>query len=58
MQASSRPFYMYTSRALDHGWLRSCTGFDDFLHNSQGENLGEVHVRSLLMQHPARVLDP
>ena len=58
MQASSRPFYMYTSRALDHDWLISCAGFDDFLHNSQGENLGEVHVRSLLMQHPARVLDP
>lgn len=51
-------FYMYTSEALDHQWLRSCTGFDELFQSSQRENLGEVHFRAQLATHPARVLDP
>jgi hypothetical protein len=55
---SSQPFFMYTSRALDHEWLQGCAGFHDYLQTSQRENLGEVHMRRLLARHPLRTHNP
>ena len=57
--ASSSPtVYIYEQPELDHGWLRSCSGFDQIRLSSQNDNLAEVGMRAALLQSEARVLDP
>ena len=51
-------FYMYVGRALDHGWLRSCPGFDALLSTAFAERLAEVHLRDQLAVHPQRTRRP
>ncbi len=50
-------FYMYEDRALDHGWLRHCPGFDQLTSSPYNERLAEVYTRDELASHPHRTRD-
>ena len=52
------PFYMYTQRALDHSWLRQCSGFAVLRHSVNDSNTAEVGVHKVLHRHPSRTSDP
>lgn len=51
-------FFMYTDRAIDHSWFRSCPTFRALRASSQNDNLGEVGLRQSLRSSARRVLDP
>lgn len=51
------PFYMYSSAALDHSWMRRCTGFAALRHSVNDTNTAEVGVHKVLHRHPARTFD-
>ena len=52
------PYFVYTDRALDHGWLRHCDGFDALRRSAYNERFAEVYVRDALMTHSWRTDDP
>ena len=56
--ANPVPFYMYEGVALDHGWLRDCSGFKRLQKSAFNERLGEVYIRDALEHHPWRTRDP
>lgn len=51
-------FYMYTDRALDHGWFINCPAFHFLRFSSENDNLAEVGMRRALLNSPLRVLSP
>ena len=53
----SPPFFMYTHPALDHTWLRRCSGFAALRHSVNDSNTAEVGTHRVLHRHPARTLD-
>ena len=56
--ARSLPFYYYADVALDHSWLRGCTGFDAIQQSTRNERMAEVPLSDLLRVHPQRTTDP
>ena len=52
------PFYIHTSSALDHSWLRICEKFAILRHSVNDSNTAEVGVHKVLHRHPSRTLDP
>ena len=55
--AARLPFFMYTSHALDHGWLRHCAGFEGLRRSAYNERLAEVYIRDALASHPWRTMN-
>ncbi|KAL1520355.1 hypothetical protein AB1Y20_021945 [Prymnesium parvum] len=51
-------FYMYTDRALDHGWFDGCPSFQALRSSSNNDNLAEVGLRRSLLSSPLRVHSP
>ena len=40
-------FYMYSHPALDHAWLRHCSGFSTLRHSVNDSNTAEVGVHKV-----------
>ena len=55
INATSQLFYMYSTPALDHSWMRQCPGFAVLRHSVNDSNTAEVgvhKVRTLILYFP------